>query len=214
VPADLDRPLPRGPHRLSREDVVRSQRTRILAAITEAVAEKGYANTVVADVIGRSGVSRATFYELFTGKDDCFRAAYEAHATLLTDVMTAGLDELRRSSAPPLAKLDGMLTAYLEALAAEPALARVFLVEVYAAGPECIEQRRRSQDVFVDVVAATHDGEDGLLGTRPDQRFAAEVLVAAVSSMVTALVAAGEVDRLPGLRAQLLDLARTLLAPR
>jgi AcrR family transcriptional regulator len=214
VAAELDRPLPRGPHRLSREDVVRSQRTRILAAITEAVAEKGYANTVVADVVGRSGVSRATFYELFTGKDDCFRAAYETHAALLTELMAVGLDELRRSAATPLEKHDGMLAAYLDALAAEPALARVFLVEVYAAGPECIEQRRRSQEAFVDVVAATHDGEGGLLGTAPDQRFAAEVLVAAVSSMVTALVAAGEVERLPELRVQLMDLARTLLAGR
>ena len=38
--------------------------------------------------------------------------------------------------------------------------------------------------MFVDVVAATHDGLDGPLGTRPDQRFAAEVLVAAVSAFL------------------------------
>lgn len=194
--------------------MARSQRDRMLAAITEAVAEKGYANTVVADVIKRSGVSRATFYEQFTGKGDCFRAAFEAHAALVTDLMTAGLEELRRSDAPPLEKLDNVLSTYLEALAAVPALARVFLVEVYAAGPECIEQRRRSLEVFVDVVAATHDGQEGPLGTRLDQRFAAEVLVAAVSSMVTAIVAADELDRLPQLHHQLMALAAEILAPR
>ncbi len=212
--ADPARPLPRGPHGLSRDDVTRSQRTRILAAITEAVAEKGYANTVVADVISRSGVSRATFYELFGSKDDCFRAAYETHAALVTDFMTSGLEELRASDASPLAKLDGVLSAYLEALASAPALARVFLVEVYAAGPECIEQRRRSLEVFVDVVAATHEGLDGPLGTRPDQRFAAELLVAAVSSMVTAIVAADELDRLPALHEQLMRLAGEILFAR
>jgi AcrR family transcriptional regulator len=212
--ADLVRPLPRGPHGLSREDVTRSQRTRILAAVTDAVAEKGYAKTVVADIISRSGVSRATFYELFGGKDDCFRAAFEAHADLVTVFMTAGLEDLRRSDATPMAKLDGVLAAYLQALGAAPALARVFLVEVYAAGPECIEQRRRSLEVFVDVVAATHDGVDGPLGTRPDQRFAAEVLVAAVSSMVTALVAADELDQLPALHQQLMRLAAEILIAR
>ena len=211
---DPKRPLPRGPHGLSRDDVARSQRSRLLDAVTEAVAEKGYANTVVADVITRSGVSRATFYEQFRSKDDCFRAAFEAHAALVTDLMGSGLEALRRSEASPLDKLDGVLAAYLDALAAAPALARVFLIEVYAAGPACIEQRRRSLDVFVDVVAATHDGADGPLGTRPDQRFAAEVLVAAVSSMVTAIVAADEVPRLPALRVELMVLAREILAPR
>ncbi|MCU1369967.1 MAG: hypothetical protein JWO77_1161 [Ilumatobacteraceae bacterium] len=183
-------------------------------AITEAVAEKGYVKTVVADVISRSGVSRATFYEQFRSKDDCFRAAFEAHASLVVDFMSAGLDEMHRSDAPPLEKLDGILGAYLGALALQPALARVFLVEVYAAGPDCVEQRRRSFEVFADVVAATHEGCDGPLGTRPDQRFTAEVLVAAVSSMVTGMVAAGEWDRLPALRGKLMALASEILAPR
>lgn len=214
MPAEPARPLPRGPHRLSRDAVTGSQRSRMLSAITEAVAEKGYANTVVADVVTRSGVSRATFYEQFRSKDDCFRAAFEAHAALVTGLMTAGLDDLRRSDALPLDKLDRVLSAYLGALAAAPALARVFLVEVYAAGPTCIEQRRRSLEVFVDVVAATHEGFDGPLGTRPDQRFAAELLVAAVSSMVTALVAADELDRLPELHDQLMALAADILVPR
>jgi AcrR family transcriptional regulator len=186
----------------------------MLSAITEAVAEKGYANTVVADVIKRSGVSRATFYEQFRDKADCFRAAFESHAALVTTLMTASLDDLRSSDAPPLEKLDRVLSTYLGALALAPALARVFLVEVYAAGPECIEQRRRSLEVFVDVVAATHDGLDGPLGTRPEQRFAAEVLVAAVSSMVTAIVAAEQLERLPELHDQLMRLAAEILVAR
>ena len=206
------RALPRGPHGLSRDDVSRSQRTRILEAMTEAVAEKGYANTVVADVVTRSKVSRATFYEQFRSKDDCFRAAYEAHAASLTQVMTDGLEELRRRpEVAPLDRLDRVLGLYLEALAAQPALARVFLVEVYAAGPALIEQRRAALDLFVDVVAATHDGEIGPLGTRPDQRFAAEFIVAAVSSLVTNLVGVGAADQLPALRERLMVLASQIM---
>jgi len=41
--------LPRGRHGLSREDVARSQRERLLRAMAEAVSELGYANTPVAD---------------------------------------------------------------------------------------------------------------------------------------------------------------------
>ena len=181
--------------------------------MTDAVAEKGYANTVVADVVARSGVSRATFYQLFRGKDDCFQAAYEAHAEVIVAVMTAGLEALREEEGvAPIDKLDRVLDLYLEALRSSPAVARVFLVEVYAAGPAVIEQRRAALDVFVDVVAATHDGEDGPLGTRPEQRFAAEFLVAGVSSFVTNIVAVGDLDHLGDLRDQLIALARQILS--
>ena len=75
---DVITQLPRGPHRLAREEVLASQRGRMLAAIAEAVAEKGYAATTVADVVGRAGVSRKTFYEHFADKEECFLAAWDA----------------------------------------------------------------------------------------------------------------------------------------
>jgi AcrR family transcriptional regulator len=203
------RALPRGPHGLSRDEVSRSQRERMLEAMTAAVADKGYANTVVADVVARSGVSRATFYQQFRDKEDCFQAAYEANAALVAEVMEAGLRDVQADTErAPLEKLDHVLGLYLAALASAPDLARVFLVEVYAAGPVAIQRRRASLDLFVDIVAATHQGETGLLGTRPEQRFAAEVIVGAVSSMVTTLVGVGEIERLTELRAPLMKLAR------
>src|SRR4051812_36301531 len=104
------RALPRGPHQLSRDEVSRSQRERLLAAMTEAVAEKGYAKTVVADVVSRSGVSRATFYRMFRDVDDCFRAAYETHAELVALVMTTGLEQLKQSTDTPIEKLDHILS--------------------------------------------------------------------------------------------------------
>jgi hypothetical protein len=125
--------------------------------------------------------------------------------------MTSGLEQLKQSDDTPIEKLDRILSLYLAALASAPALARVFLVEVYAAGPKLIEQRRASLETFVDVVAATHDGEDGVLGTRKDQRFAAELIVNAVSSMVTNIVGVGDVEKLPDLHGKLMGFARQLL---
>src|SRR5215470_2187618 len=69
--------LPRGRHRLSREAVMSSQRTRALQAMTQAVADRGYADTRVVDIIQRAGLSRKTFYELFEDKEACFLAAYD-----------------------------------------------------------------------------------------------------------------------------------------
>src|SRR3954452_23052879 len=72
------RPLPRGPHSLTRDEVLASQRGRMIEAMAETVAAKGYAATTVADVVARAGVSRKTFYEHFRDREDCFLAAYDA----------------------------------------------------------------------------------------------------------------------------------------
>src|SRR5215218_10272373 len=57
---EAPRTLPRGPHQLAREVVAASQRGRMIEAMAEAVAEKGYPATTVADVVSRAGVSRKT----------------------------------------------------------------------------------------------------------------------------------------------------------
>jgi AcrR family transcriptional regulator len=206
--AEPGRALPRGPHGLSREEVELSQRARLLQAATDAVAELGYVKTTVADILTRAGVSRATFYQLFRDKEDCFLAAYKNDADFVATVMTMQLEHVRASGdLDPLGRLDRVLEVYLSALQAAPALARVFLVEVYAAGPAAIEQRRASLEQFVDIVAETHRGEPGVLGTEPSQRFAAQAFVGAVSSLVTNSIGVGATDELPELREPLMRLA-------
>ena len=211
IAGDVPGSLPRGPHGLSRDEVAEQQRQRLFYATTTVVAEQGYAKTTVADIIARAGVSRATFYELFSSREDCFQAAYRANAELFASLMTAALERVRSDERDPLARLDEMLGVYLRVLHDYPALARVFLVEVYAAGPALIEQRRASLELFVDVVCETHRGQKGLLGTEPRQRFAAQALVGAVSSLVTNCVGAGDIEGLLDLHEPLMQLARQII---
>jgi AcrR family transcriptional regulator len=191
--------LPRGSHRLTRDEVLSSQRGRILAAIGEAVAERGYTRTPVAEVIKRAGVSRETFYEQFTDKEDCFLAAIDTGS----DAMLATLGAALETAGPGReAQLAAILRAYLEAMAGEPAFARAFLVEAYAAGPRAIERRVATYQRFVDAVA-------GVLGARRKaDRFACEMLVAAISSMVTIRVAAGETASVRSLHRPLMQQVR------
>src|SRR2546423_13065994 len=129
------RPLPRGPHGLSREEVELSQRARLLQAATETVAELGYVKTTVADILARAGVSRATFYQLFSDKEDCFNAAYRENAELVAAVMAAELENLRaRPDLSPPARLGRVLAVYLSALRSAPAPAPGLPVEGVPAG--------------------------------------------------------------------------------
>jgi AcrR family transcriptional regulator len=182
--------------------VLASQRGRMLEACSRAVADKGYAHFTVADVLAGSGVSRETFYEHFRDKDDCFRAAYQLAADAVVGAMTMADPG---DDAPPLERWDRMLRSYLELLASEGGYARIFMIDVYAAGDAALAQRRRVLDRFVDLIAE-------LMGARRQaDRFACEALVAAVSSLVTVRVAVGELDELPKLRRPIMDVARRLL---
>ena len=198
------RQLPRGRHRLTREEVFASQRGRMLEAMALAVGEKGYTGIAVADVVAGAGVSRETFYQHFNDKEECFLAAYEMAVDTMRQAMA---DALAGRPADPLARFDRALRAYLDLLSSEGAIARVFLVDVYAAGPRALERRRAVQEDFVDVIAEIFAAK-----TAAD-RFACEALVAAISSMVTVRVAAGEFDALPGLRRRLVEVARRMRLP-
>jgi AcrR family transcriptional regulator len=202
VTTTSSRRLPRGRHGLSRATVVRSQRERLLRAMAETMAARGYARTSVADVLRAAGVSRETFYEQFTSKEDCFLAAYDAAAGLL-------LAEIPRpgAGAPVADRLEAFergIGAYLDALAAEPEFARLFLVEVYAAGPQAIARRAAMQRRFVDVLSETLD-------PRGTDRFAVEALVAAIAQMVTSKLAVSDVNGLRALRTPLTQLVARAL---
>jgi TetR/AcrR family transcriptional regulator len=78
--APLYQRLPHGPHRLEPDVVIRHQRARMHGAMIEAVAANGYERTSVKQVVGLAGVSRRSFYEQFTNKQDCFLATFDVIA--------------------------------------------------------------------------------------------------------------------------------------
>src|SRR6476469_6396431 len=83
--------LPRGRHGLPRELVVENQRARLVSATIETVAELGYGKATIAKVIKKAKISRRTFYESFSNKEDCYRAAYEASFEYLRDQTVAAV---------------------------------------------------------------------------------------------------------------------------
>ena len=117
-----------------------SQRDRMVRAMTDAVAAKRLRRHVGGRRARGAGVSRETFYQQFSGKLDCFMSAFEEAAASLIDRLEAAA-----TAAPPgvpagpdeqFARFERGLDAYIEALTTtDRAVARVFLVEVHAAGP-------------------------------------------------------------------------------
>lgn len=71
------RGLPRGENPISRSFVVHSQRERILDAVANLAAAKGYADLTIPEIVQEAAVSVQAFYEHFSGKEDAFLVAYE-----------------------------------------------------------------------------------------------------------------------------------------
>ena len=142
VPSRNRRPdqLPGGHHGLSPEAVAESQRNRIVEAMRKAVQEQGFADASIADVIKRAGVSRKTFYAQFADKEDCFLEIYDEAMGRLQAVTRDAFD----AQDEWVPSLRAGLAALLNALAYDPAVARVCFVDVLAAGPHAAQRRNEA----------------------------------------------------------------------
>jgi AcrR family transcriptional regulator len=208
-PQDIPRRLPRGAHGLDPGVVAASQRTRLLEAVGRAVSERGYAAATIDDIVRGAGVSKKTFYEHFRDKLHCFLAAYEA----ASDVLLARLRDAQSAPGGWLDRTRAGIVAYLRWLAAEPALARVFLIEVAAAGPVAAERRERLRDRYADLLRELQDdarAESPDLPRLPDEVFHA--LVAAVDEVVVRRIRESGGADLPELEPVLLHLHVALLS--
>lgn len=140
----------RAPSSASRRkrSVARIQRARLLIAMASASREIGVSRVTVADVVARAGVSRRTFYELFSDCDDCLTAtleeglrragewvlpAYRAHEQW-REAIRAGLE------------------AFLAFLDSDRTFGYSLVIDSLAAGDEALAWRARVVSAIVDEV--------------------------------------------------------------
>lgn len=145
------------------------------------MAEKGYAAATIDEIVRGAGVSKKTFYEHFQDKLDCFLAAYEAASDELYEHVRAAQD----GAGSWLERTHAGIHAYLHWLAAEPALARVFLIEIAAAGPDALACRERLRDRYAERMRQLQDSGADI----PDEIFHA--VVAAADDLVVRRLRAG-----------------------
>jgi AcrR family transcriptional regulator len=203
-PPELSR-LPPGRHGLPREFVSRNQYERLIAGLAEAVAENGYAGTTIAHITRQAAVSRRTFYEHFSSKDECFIAAYDS---VMTELRQRVGEAFEKEEEWPLAVKAG-IRAMLEFLAAEPHLARLSMVEALVAGPVVVERYDAAIHSLVPYFQAGREGRsaDVLAGLSATTE---EALVGGMVSLISRRIFA---DRAEELEALLPDLVEFTLTP-
>jgi len=207
-PPTVVEPLPRGRHKLSREQVQASQRNRLLAAMLETVEVKGYGATTVADVVATARVSRDTFYKLFGDLEECFIHACDE---LQQQLLVALYGEAGKATWHEA--LSSGLDLYLDFWSSRPGFATVYIVEFPTAGRRALEQRDRAysrfEELFEALAARAREERPEL---RPMPELAPRLLVTAITEVVGQEVRRGHGEDLHDLRDGLLRFIATMIA--
>jgi AcrR family transcriptional regulator/DNA-binding MarR family transcriptional regulator len=161
----------------ARDQVDEIQRSRVLGALGEVVADHGVGAATVAQIVARAGVSRRTFYELFADREECFLAAFDdAVAVAARRVAPAFQAEGRWRE-----RVRAGLLALLAFLDEEPALGELCVVHALGAGPDALEHRAR---VVRALVAAVEEGRSEARQGHDVAPLAAEGAVGAVLAVL------------------------------
>jgi AcrR family transcriptional regulator len=182
--------FPSGVRRLPSDLIRTLQRERLLAAMLSAAAGLGYREANVQDVIERAGVSRPTFYEHFTNKEDCFLAAFDTGAARLRKKVTAAA---RKGGPVWRDRTRYGLEALLRFIATEPDTARTIIVEARAASADAALRRVELLDHFTTCL---EDQAAELLDDPPSNPVTASAIVGGVESLLYSRLCRGEDEEL------------------
>jgi AcrR family transcriptional regulator len=190
---------PPGPEPVSRAASADDQRRRILEATADLVAERGYAEATIEQIVRRARVGYATFYKNYADKQEAFLALLDAAIGRTAYVVEEAYDG---EAGPWSDKVGAGLGALLELAAAHPNVARACLVEAPTAGPEAAARHEAALKRFVPLLRPGRE-----LNPRQDKLPATleDTLVGGVLWVINQRLIAGEEDELRGLLPEALE---------
>jgi len=185
---------------LPREFVAAHKRRRIMDAIAELTAEKGYGSTKIGDIVRRAGVARKTLYDNFEGKEEVFLATFDAAVAEAMQRVEAECEAAEGWQE----KVRVGLAAFLAHVAENPALARMCMVEALSATAAATERYENAMQRFVDLTGEVVPHDERLPETIE------ETLVGGVAWIVYQQIRRREAEKCEDLLPQLTEF---MLAP-
>jgi AcrR family transcriptional regulator len=186
---------------LPREFVAGHKKRRIMDAIAELTAERGYEATKIGDIVRRAGVARKTLYDNFEGKEEVFLVAFDA-------AVEEAIRRVEESCATVEGgweeRLQAGLDAFLRYVAEQPALARMCMIEALSATPAATVRHEDAMQRFVELTRRIAPHGEGLPATID------ETLVGGVAWIVYQQIRRDEAEKAEDL---LPELSEFMLAP-
>jgi AcrR family transcriptional regulator len=136
--------IPPGRSKLSKSEVARNQRERILYATAQQAASKGYNVTTVADITATAKVDRRVFYKHFRDKQQAFLAVHELGVQQLMALSASAFFSARTWPERAWAAM----RAGTQFQATHPIVTHISLVESHAVGASAIQRIDDSRAAF------------------------------------------------------------------
>ncbi|HUC08376.1 MAG TPA: TetR/AcrR family transcriptional regulator [Solirubrobacterales bacterium] len=184
---------------MSRSEAAADQRRRILEATADLVAEQGYAETTIEQIVRRARVGYATFYKHYADKQEAFLALFDAAVERTAYEVEEAFD---RETGPWPDKVGAGLGALLRLAAAHPGVARACLVEAPTAGPEATARHEAALKRFAPLLRPGRE-----LNPRSDKLpdSLEDTLAGGVLWVINQRLIAGEADQLRALLPEALE---------
>ncbi len=169
------------------------QKHRLFDAAAVVFSRVGFAEASAEAISRQAGMSKATFYEHFSNKEECLAALFEyATASLVEELVAASRGAERNF----VERHRAGLRAILQAIEDNPALAQAILVETVGAGPRLAELRIAALSNFAQVMYEQTVRAAELTGgpafASPDEAFA---IVGATFELVSRQLRTGQPAR-------------------
>lgn len=181
-------------------------RTRLLQGMANMTAQKGLADTTIADIVREAGMSKRSFYEHFDSKNACFLALYEAaSATALRSLQAAV-----KPGVPWQNQLEAAFNGYFGHLASGSLLLRALLVDIHLLDAEGAAVRRSVMLGLARFLCETVNPDDDP-GPQPHiSSTLAMATVGGINELVLQMIERGEATELQRLTPTACELVRSL----
>ena len=124
------------------------QRARLLTAAVEVVSELGYGGMSTARVSARAGVSRKTFYDLFSDREDCFLAVFDDALARIAAVARPAYEREQGWRE----KVRAGLSELLLFIGDEPGLGALLVIDALNAGPRVLARRAQGLETLTRII--------------------------------------------------------------
>jgi AcrR family transcriptional regulator len=133
---------------LSAEERRADQRRRLVRAAIDEFAARGYHRTSVEDIVRSARTSRTAFYAFFDNREDAMYGALQTCLRTLLDTVRSALF----NASPDENITEVGIRSYVESLCADPAAARLILLEGVGTSPEVNALRSRIRREIADLI--------------------------------------------------------------
>lgn len=123
-------------------------RQRLLEGLAASIAQRGYRETTVSDIVRHAKTSKRTFYAHFTGKDAALLELLEADNV----AMIAGIRAAVDPAADWRVQVQQAVEAYVTAIETNPALTLAWIREFPALGEAVRPVQRQGMRLFTDML--------------------------------------------------------------